>query len=228
MRQQYATLGSPSGRYTSTLGSTLSQKGGTALILALYGKETGKVACVKRGSECNTDHQLLRIKIRVKGKGGYCQLRNKVSKKFAVSRFMSRGGANSGADMYRDAYREHVSSKAVEVWKDEGTVEEKWSAIRSALVEAGKEVLGQERQHPDWFRESSEILEPLFQRRDLLYTKWLSSGHAVDHRKYLKSRQDARKAVRNAKDTWFKRKADEAQESRFGVKKVWRCIHDIQ
>ena len=115
------------------------------------------------------------------------------------------------------------------MWEDEGTVEEKWSAIQSALVEAGKEVLGQEgRQHPNWFRESSEILEQLFQRRNLLYTKWLSSGRAVDHQKYLKSRQDARKAVRNAKDTWFKRKADEVQESRFGEKKVWRCIRDMQ
>ena len=65
---------------------------------------------------------------------------------------MSRGGANSGADMYRDAYRECVGTKAAQVWEDEGTVEEKWSAIRSALVEAGKEVVGQEgRQHPDWF-----------------------------------------------------------------------------
>ena len=108
-------------------------------------------------------------------------------------------------------------------------VEEKWAAIRSALVKAGKEILGQERrQHPDWFRESSEILELLFQRRNLLFTKWLSSGCAVDHRKYLKSWQDARKAVRNAKDTWFERKEDKAQKSKFGGKKVWRYICDMQ
>ena len=129
--------------------------------------------CVKRGAEYNTDHQLIRIKMRMKGKRGYCQLRNKTpKKKFAVSCFMSRGGANSGADVYRDAYRECASTKAAEVWEDEGAVEEKWSAIRSALVEAAEEVLGhEERQHPDWFRESSETLEPLFQRRNLLYTK---------------------------------------------------------
>ena len=108
-------------------------------------------------------------------------------------------------------------------------VEEKWAAIRSALVEAEKEVLGQEgRQHIDWFRESSEILEPLFKRRNLLYTKWLSSGCVVGHRKYLKARQDACKAVRDAKDTWFKRKVDEAQVSRFGGKQVWRYFRDMQ
>ena len=118
------------------------------MILPLYGRGTrkGALMCVL-SAECNTDHQLLRIKTRVKGKGDYCQLRNKIS----ISIFMSIGGANSGADMYRE-------------------------------VEAGQEVLGQEgQQHPDWFRESSEILEPLFQRRNLLYTKWLSSGCAVDH-----------------------------------------------
>lgn len=57
---------------------------------------------------------------------------------------MSGGGANRGADMYRNAYRECAAKKAAEVWEDEGTVEEKWSAIRSALVGARKEVLGQE------------------------------------------------------------------------------------
>ena len=76
----------------------------------------------------------------VKGKVNYCKLRNKIpKKKFAVSCLMSGGGVNSGADMYRDAYREHVGIKAAEVWEDEGTVHEKWSAILSALVEAAEE-----------------------------------------------------------------------------------------
>ena len=80
----------------------------------------------KQGAECNTDHQLLHIKMRVKGKANYCKLRNKIpKKKFAVSCLMSRGGVNSGADMYRDAYRGHVGIKAAEVWEDEGTVHEK-------------------------------------------------------------------------------------------------------
>ena len=188
--------------------------------------------CVKRNAECNTDHQLLRIKLSAKGKGVYSQARRKSSvcrRRFAVSRFMSRCGENSSGDKVRDAYTERVSTKAMEMWEDNGTVEEKWASIRSALVEAAEEVLGHEkRQHPDWFQESSEILEPLLQRKNLLYTKRLCSGRAADHQKYLNILRDARRAVRNAKDTWFKKKADEAQEARFGGKRIWRSIRDIQ
>ena len=44
--------------------------------------------------------------------------------------------------------------KTAEAWDNEGTVEEKWSVVWSALVEAGEEVLGhEERQQPDWFRD---------------------------------------------------------------------------
>ncbi len=44
----------------------------------------------------------------------------------------------------------------------------------------------------------------------------------------MKARQDARKAVRDAKDAWFRRKADKAQGRRFGGKEVWRSICDMQ
>ena len=119
-------------------------------------------ACVKRGEECNTDHQLLRIKLRVQGKGGRCPCGSNIHKKnFAVSRLMGRAEVNSSADMYRSAYRERVGIKAVGEWKDDGTVEDKWSAIWSALVESAEEVLGHEERHqPDWFQESAGFLEP--------------------------------------------------------------------
>ena len=65
---------------------------------------------------------------------------------------------------------------AKETWKVNRLIEEKWSALRSALTETAKEVLGTEwRRHPDWFRENTESLEPLFHRRIQLYSKYLSS-----------------------------------------------------
>ena len=186
-------------------------------------------ACVKRSAECNTDHQLLRIKLRVQGKGGCYPHRSNTHKDFAVSCLMGRAEINSSADTYRSAYREWVSTKAAGGWRDDGTVEEKWSAIQSALVEAAEEVLGHKEWHQlDWFQESAGFLELFFQRRNLLHTKWLDSGRISEHRKFLKAWWDARKAVRDAKDTWFRRKADEAQVGRFCGKKVWRAIRDMQ
>ena len=180
-------------------------------------------ACVKRGAECNTDHQLLRIKLRLTGKGGYHQLRTKKHKRFNVSQLTGR------AETGRQHYRDLVCRKVTEAWVNEGTVEEKWSATQSSLVRAAEEVLGhEERRQPDWFRDSAEVLEPLFDRRNLLYAKWLGSGNANDRQKFVKARQDARKAVRNAKDAWFRSKADVAQQRRFGGKEVWQSIRDMQ
>ena len=164
-------------------------------------------ACVKRGAECNTDHQLLRIKIKVTGKGEYHHLRNKKRKRFDVSWLTGRDETG------RQLYRELVCRRTTEAWVNEGTVEEKWSATQSGLVKAAEEALGHEaRQQPGWFRDSAEVLESLFQQRNLLYAKWLGSGRVSDRQKFVKARQDARKAVRSAKDVWFCSKGDVAQQ----------------
>ena len=108
-------------------------------------------------------------------------------------------------------------------------MEEKWSAAQSGLVKAAEEALGHEaRWQPDCFRESVEVLEPLFQQRNLLHAKWLGSGRVSDHQKFVKALQDARKTVRSAKDSWLCSKADVAQQQRFGGKEVWRSIRDMQ
>ena len=76
-------------------------------------------ACVKRGAECNTDHQLLHIKIKVTGKGEYHHLRTKKRKRFDVSRLTGRDETG------RQLYRELVCRRTTEAWVNEGTVEEK-------------------------------------------------------------------------------------------------------
>ncbi len=110
-----------------------------------------------------------------------------------------------------------------------GTCEEKWSAVTSALVDTAEEYLGfQTRKQPDWFKESLTTLEPLLQRRSSLYSKWLSSGKESDRRKFAKAQCDARRAVRVAKNEWFRARADEAQRGRFSGKRAWQCIRELQ
>lgn len=66
-----------------------------------------------------------------------------------------------------------------------------------------------------------ETLELLFRRRNLLYTQWLGSRCTIYHQA---AQQKARKAVRDAKDAWFRRKADEAQKHGFGGKKLCQSM----
>ena len=81
---------------------------------------------------------------------------------------------------------------------------------------------------PDWFKECSSVLQPLFEERNRQYTRWLNTGRESDRQKFVRMRRDARRAVREAKNVWFQKKAAEAQRGRHGGKVVWRCIRDIQ
>ena len=61
--------------------------------------------------------------------------------------------------MIMDVNQERVCSLAKEEWAEEGTAEEKWIAIRLALTEAARSVLGKETRHqPHWYkRKCSDI-----------------------------------------------------------------------
>lgn len=101
--------------------------------------------------------------------------------------------------------------------------------MEEVLTTAADSILGYENHcNPDWFRDSSETLEPVFVRRNQLYSKWLSSKQDCDKVQFLQARSRARKAARAAKNSWFQRKAEEAPSVRFGGKKVWQCIRDMQ
>ena len=46
--------------------------------------------------------------------------------------------------------------------------------------------------------------------------------------RFKEARSATRKAIRNAKNSWFQGKAEEAERERFGGKKVWKCTRDMQ
>ena len=90
-------------------------------------------------------------------------------------------------------------------------------------------ILGTEsRYHLDWFRECADELEPILQRRNKLYSKWLATKCAENQRRFQLARGEAHRLIRDAKNQWFQEKEDEAQKARFGGKSVWKCIRDMQ
>ena len=110
-------------------------------------------------------------------------------------------------------------------WLHDGSVEKKWSVVKSALTNAAESALGFEvRRQPDWFNESEAIIQPALQRRNELYRQWLCTKGTADLQRFCNARTEARRVIRMAKNTWFQSKAEEAQKTRFGGKVVWNCI----
>ena len=186
---------------------------------------------VKRGAECNTDHQLLCMKIKMQRN---CYHRSRPpgqSRRHDVS-VLARG--SSGAEeqpgpAQREAFQEQAADRAATSWPYDGAAEEKWAIMRSALLESAAATLPtEERHHPDWFRESADDLKPALQRRNKLYNKWLATKQPDDHLQFRKARAEAQQAIRRAKNEWFVAKAEEAERGRFGGKKVWQSIRAMQ
>ena len=129
----------------------------------------------------------------------------------------------------RDEYQEQVTEKAGEAWPEEGGVEEKWKAVSCALISSAEDLLGTAGcPQPDWFHDSLEELKPLLRLRNEAYSKWLGTERQEDLNKFKEARRNARRAVRRAKNIWFQEKAEQIERERFGGKKVWKCIRDMQ
>ena len=97
------------------------------------------------------------------------------------------------------------------------------------MTDTAKSVLRVEKRRlPDWFRDSANSLEPILEKRNQLYLKRLGSCLSSDKHNVCRARFEARRAVRIVRNVWFTSKAEEAQQSRFGGKKVWKCIREMQ
>ena len=121
----------------------------------------------------------------------------------------------------RGLYQQEVSQKLKDLWKDEDSVEKKWEAMRTALCESAESILGlASRRYLDWFLDSKVNLKPLFEQRNPLCQKWLSTGRSCDLETFKEVRKRAKRMVREAIDSWFQQKADTAQAGRFSGKLV--------
>ena len=129
----------------------------------------------------------------------------------------------------RNEFVAEVLNRAEDAWLVHGTVEEKWSAVRSVFTQSAEVLLGRERRHqPDWFQESISTLQPVLQERNNLHNKWIATNDTRYLSQFKQAKMKARQSIREAKNSWFKQKATEAQRERFGGNKVWMCIRDMQ
>ena len=73
--------------------------------------------------------------------------------------------------------------------------------MKDAMCDVGTSVLGQaRRREADWFRESKDVLNPLFEERSRFYTHRLSSGKGRDRKKSVVARRLPRKIVREVQN----------------------------
>ena len=77
--------------------------------------------------ECNTDHQILRMKLLVGHRRIICRRvkAEKNAKRFDVKMLQCRSEDDKGREITRGVFQRKLSDRARELWKEKGTVEEK-------------------------------------------------------------------------------------------------------
>ena len=186
---------------------------------------------MKRGAEYNTDHPFLHASVRMAWRSLKKRAGMNEGKRYDVSGLVSCKGSDdmSTGRPLQQQYIEEVLERATSAWPEEGTVEKRWEVMRSSLLESADELLGYEKsRQPDLFQESADELRPQLQQRSNAYDRWLASGKEEDPTRFKVARNEARKSIREAKNSWFRAKAQEAEGERFGGKKVLKCIRDMQ
>ena len=182
--------------------------------------------CSVNGATVCTDHRMLWMKMKIGKKFSRRGTKERLVKRFDVAKLQ---GQCEDVELPKGKFVSGVCESLKRNWNQTGTAHEKWIMMRNVMCSVARSVLGQaERREADWFRESEDVLRPLFEKRSRLFNQWLCSGKIWDKRKFVEARRIARKAVRDVKNRWFQTKAAEASAGRNGGKVVWKCIRDIQ
>ena len=121
---------------------------------------------VMRGAQCSTDHQMLRVKLRVEpGRQQYRSSANRPHNKFDISKLKEQAADRRGKTAAKEHFQEMVGEKLNVLWKETDSIEQKWTSLKSALCEAAEATIGREkRRQTDWFREGALAIRPLLQK----------------------------------------------------------------
>ena len=189
---------------------------------------------VIRQAECSTDHQLLCLTYNLPKLVRKCHRvqRTPATRRFAVEKFrVSHNMTEEEKEAVlctQHEYRHSVEEGLVS-WKDHVSLGDKWSCLKSAVVDAATSTIGRcKRLQSDWFVEKATILEPLIAKRNSRYREWIDCPSEERHRRFKESRGATRAAVRDAKNDYIQGQASIAEQGRFSGKRVWTAIRSIQ
>jgi len=122
---------------------------------------------VKRRAECHTDHQLLRAKL-LMARQWFRKGKKMTSKQYAVPLLSD---ARTGEEM-KQLFASTAAAMVKSKWNEDDPAEEKWQRVKNALTATAESTLGYEkRRNPDWFNENADVLEPLLQMRNQMYSR---------------------------------------------------------
>lgn len=161
---------------------------------------------VMRGAECQTDHMMLRCKLKMSIKPFARKTNAQTVRKLNVAPLKTTAVKEELAEKIEVALANNPSDPT---W----TVTEEWNALRDSIYNASKSVLGvNSKKQPDWFAENAAFILPLINAKNDAFKAWLGSNTRSTKARLRNCQQRLQQETRQMKDKWLARKAQEIQQ----------------
>ncbi|KAL1447078.1 hypothetical protein WDU94_005521 [Cyamophila willieti] len=154
-----------------------------------------------RGAECETDHHLVRVTMKVNLRRQYPQ--KKPHRTYFDAKKLK-------TDITKARYQSSIEASYNVVQCD--SAETTWKKFKESTVKAALETLGKRKaKRRDWFDESDEPIEQALAKKREEYNKYLANPTTKQRKKYVAARKNCQKEVRRIKEKWWTQKTDELQ-----------------
>ena len=165
---------------------------------------------VMRSADCSSDHRLVRSRIRLT----YEKDKHRYQRPLTAKRKKLNVGSLKNPTVLK-RFQETMDGTLSKLdMGEETTIEEKWSTFRDIVYEKSLDQLGtKKRQDNDWFDENDEEIQKLvLAKRQAFSTVLNHGGKGQAMAKYLKLKGDLQRRVRQLKNDWWRRQAEEIQD----------------
>ena len=157
-----------------------------------------------RGTECWSDHRLVRSKIQISLSKKSRRSKPKVAKKLNCKKLN---------DPQVAATFSHELDEAIDKCQISEDIEESWKNLKDTLYEMSSNLLGfPKRKHQDWFDENDSETSALIEKMHSSHLKFMNNKRDLKAKKiYLTAKHKVQKRLRQLKETWWRKKAEELQ-----------------
>ena len=170
-------------------------------------RDAGEVCITKamRGADCNTDHNLLRSKIRLTFRPQRLQQSHSLLRRFNIQKLRDPSINSQFKQKVSDAISNDITDLSVNAT---------WESLKSILSTVSAEVLDfEKRRIPDWFQENSDAISRLVNQKTVCLTDALQDPENKNKKKNLQLAQRfLTTRLRDIKNTWWKEQSMRLQQ----------------
>ena len=158
-----------------------------------------------RGAECWTDHRLIRAVLKLHIVPAQRKCPKTVRAAFDIAKL--------NKDVFCRRFQDTIDANIQNTTPTEEDSTDKWDQFNNVVSETAKSVLGpKQRIHQDWFDDNDKQITQLLQEKNNAFITWQNDhGSQAKKDQYKHLKKQAQRKLREMKDTWWDRKAEEVQ-----------------